>query len=118
MSRKAPSLSRLSCFGRLAFLGDSLESIGLCPDHFDGTIDNIARILPLFLPLGYHGRNGLAAGAASVRPKITVSGTGKVTGLVGIQEPPNHLIFWSPWLPFFMNSSSCITLLIPKRDRY
>jgi hypothetical protein len=62
-----------------------LESIGLGPHLFDGTIDNAMKVMHLLLSIGYDGRVVLAVDAASVTPKITVSATGKVAGLVGIQ---------------------------------
>jgi hypothetical protein len=40
------------------------ESIALVSDHFDGTIDNITKILQLFLPISDDGRVAFAVDAA------------------------------------------------------
>lgn len=75
----------------LSYKSSLLQQYGITNDLFDGSIENILKILSLFLPENYGGKLIIMVDAAYITPYVEVKSDGTVNGLLNCKRIPEEL---------------------------
>lgn len=63
-----------------------LDDFGIDESIFNGTVDNIVKIMQMFLPQDFQGKGVIMVDAAYVTPYVRINKDGKVDGLLNITQ--------------------------------